>query len=115
MAKKSFGGGFDSMLGGSKKTSEPTPKEPAAAPQKEVKKAVAPGPKGRAYDQTKDGEKRCTYIVRESIDTKLKALSKIEGMNVKDVIGEAFERFINSYEKKHGEIDLSILKKKKIM
>jgi hypothetical protein len=96
MAKKSFSGGLNSLLG------EPTqaeqavePKEPKA-PKKEITKTSQIG--------TKEKETRATFIVNEDLLEKLKAQAYWDRILIKDIINQALEEHIIRYEKKNGEI-----------
>ncbi|SDY06287.1 hypothetical protein [Flavobacterium degerlachei] len=99
MAKKSFSGGLNSLLGDTKPSepSEPTaePKEPKAA-KKEITKSSQIG--------TKAKETRATFIVNEDLLEKLKALAYWDRVLIKDIINQALEEHISRYEKKNGEI-----------
>lgn len=68
-----------------------------------------------AQKGTKEGEARFSTIANIDDCEKLKAIAKIEGLAIKEVVAEAFKRFITEYEKKKGKIDLSVLEKKKIL
>lgn len=95
MSKKDFKGDTSLLLGGessSKKTNEKV-KTSGGVATKTSKKG------------TKENETRATFIVNEEILEKVKAISKLEGAKIKDVIGEALTRFVETYEKKKGAID----------
>ena len=96
MAKKSFSGGLNSLLGDSKPTEAAAePKEPKAD-KKEITKTSQIG--------TKVKETRATFIVNEDLLEKLKSLAYWERVLIKDIVNEAFENHIARYEKKNGEI-----------
>lgn len=96
MAKKSFSGGLNSLLGDTKPT-EPTaePKE-SKAPKREITKTSQIG--------TKEKETRATFIVSEDLLEKMKALAYWDRVLIKDIVNNAFEDYITRYEKKNGEI-----------
>jgi hypothetical protein len=52
----------------------------------------------------KPGETRATFIVQETILDKIKAVAYWDRCNIKDVINDAFEAYINDYEQKKGSI-----------
>nr|WP_181716110.1 hypothetical protein [Flavobacterium sp.]QJS06633.1 partitioning protein ParB [Flavobacterium sp.] len=96
MAKKSFSGGLNSLLGESnpaEKTAEP--KEPKVT-KKEITKTSQIG--------TKEKETRATFIVSEDLLEKMKALAYWDRALIKDIVSNAFEEYIARYEKKNGEI-----------
>lgn len=49
-------------------------------------------------------EDRFTTIVDKEVLKKIRLIATKEGLNVKDVVGAAFEKAIKSYERKHGEL-----------
>lgn len=61
-----------------------------------------------ATSSTKKGlsasEIRATFIVTEHILEKIKAIAYWERLNIKEVVQDALEDFINAYEKKNGTI-----------
>jgi NRPS condensation-like uncharacterized protein len=93
---KNFSGGINSLIGQDK---------PTAKPKKTLKSTSEEG--------TKEGETRATFIVKVELLDKIKAISRIEGFTIKDVTEEALSRFISTYEKKNGKIDLEALSKRK--
>lgn len=67
----------------------PTPPQPEVASTK----------KGLKTDET-----RATFIVREDLLEKLKAIAYWERLNIKDVINEALDRYVGAYERQNGEL-----------
>ena len=61
-------------------------------------------PTKTSQEGTKNNETRATFIVNEKDLEKLKAIARMEHFLIKEVIGEAFTRFIDAYEKKYGEV-----------
>ena len=113
MSKKSFKGDASSLLGGTTKgtTSAKKTAVKRGRPKTSTKVITKTSQIG-----TKENETRATFIVREDTLEKLKAISKLEGAKIKDVVGEAFNRFIKDYEKKKGAIDSEdVLTKKTIL
>lgn len=96
MAKKSFSGGLNSLLG------DTQPKEQAAEPQetKAAKKEITK----TSQIGTKEKETRATFIVNEDLLEKLKALAYWDRVLIKDIVNDALENHITRYEKKNGEI-----------
>ena len=93
MSKKNFTGGLDSLLGEQPlKTKRGRP----ATSTREITKSSQEG--------TKEGETRATFIVKEELVDKLKAIAYWDRMKIKDVIASALEEAVNKYEKKNGEI-----------
>jgi hypothetical protein len=96
MAKKSFSGGLNSLLGDTKQAeAAPAVAEPKAA-KKEITKTSQIG--------TKEKETRATFIVKEDLLEKMKSLAYWDRVMIKDLINEVLEEHITRYEKKNGEI-----------
>ena len=96
MAKKSFSGGLNSLLGDTKPAeAAPVVAEPKAA-KKEITKTSQIG--------TKEKETRATFIVNEDLLEKMKSLAYWDRVLIKDIVNTAFEDYISRYEKKNGEI-----------
>ena len=93
MSKKSFTGGLDSLLGD--QPQRPKRGRPATS-TREITKSSQEG--------TKEGETRATFIVKEELLEKLKAIAYWDRMKIKDVIASALEDAVAKYEKKNGEI-----------
>jgi hypothetical protein len=68
---------------------------PTTPPQPEV----ASIKKGLKSDET-----RATFIVREDLLEKLKAVAYWERLNIKDVINEALDRYVGAYERQNGDL-----------
>lgn len=125
MSKKDFTGNFNSLLG-----TAPTVKE-KAAPKKRAttKKAAAKSPPAKSEkpyltgkkkatkkatakkvdstrDGTKDGEKRASFIVKEETVAKIKAIAYEDRKNIKEVVAEAFEAYLQLWEDENGAIFL---------
>ena len=100
MAKKSFSGGLNSLLGDT--AQQPTKGEQAPAvaepkaPKKEITKTSQIG--------TKEKETRATFIVNEDLLEKMKALAYWDRVLIKDIVNQALEDHIARHEKKNGEI-----------
>ena len=65
----------------------------------EPQPAVASIKKGLKTDET-----RATFIVREDLLEKLKAVAYWERLNIKDVINEALDRYVGAYERQNGDL-----------
>jgi hypothetical protein len=52
----------------------------------------------------KNDETRATFIVREDLLEKLKAVAYWERLNIKDVINEALDRYVGAYERQNGDL-----------
>jgi hypothetical protein len=52
----------------------------------------------------KSDETRATFIVREDLLEKLKAVAYWERLNIKDVINEALDRYVGAYERQNGDL-----------
>lgn len=106
MAKKSFRGGLDSLL-------ESTSEEEVTSTSTKVAQKLLDGldeieqpARGlpRRKDGTLPGETRATFIMKEDILEKLKALAYWERLQIKDLVEEMVVSYIdakdNSYMKK---------------
>ena len=93
MAKKSFSGGLNSLLGDTKQPEQAA--EPKAA-KKEITKTSQSG--------TKVKETRATFIVNEDLLEKMKALAYWDRVLIKDIVNSAIEEHIARHEKKNGDI-----------
>jgi hypothetical protein len=96
MAKKNFSGGLSSLLGDSKQPKQTTEIKEIKAVKKEITKTSQLG--------TKEKETRATFIVKEDLLEKMKALAYWDRALIKDIVNMAFEEHISRYEKKKGEI-----------
>lgn len=96
MAKKSFSGGLNSLLGEPKQAEKAAGTEEPKVPKKEITKTSQIG--------TKDKETRATFIVNEDLLEKMKSLAYWDRVLIKDIVNTAFEEHIARYEKKNGEI-----------
>jgi hypothetical protein len=93
MTKKNFTGGLNSLLGDQPEK----PKRGRPVTQtKEITKSSQEG--------TKENETRATFIVKESLLEKVKAVAYWDRILMKDVINTALEEYLSRYEKKSGEI-----------
>ena len=52
----------------------------------------------------KTDETRATFIVREDLLEKLKAVAYWERLNIKEVINEALDRYVGAYERQNGAL-----------
>jgi hypothetical protein len=93
MAKKSFSGGLNSLLGDTKQPEQAA--EPKVA-KKEITKTSQSG--------TKVKETRATFIVNEDLLEKMKSLAYWDRVLIKDIVNSALEDYFARYEKKNGEI-----------
>ena len=93
MSKKSFTGGLDSLLGD--QPQRPKRGRPATS-TREITKSSQEG--------TKEHETRATFIVREDLLDKLKAIAYWERTMIKEVVNTALQETIAKYEKKNGNI-----------
>jgi len=93
MSKKTFAGGFETLLG----AQPDKPKRGRPATQtKEITKSSQEG--------TKEHETRATFILNEELLEKLKAIAYWDRLLIKDVVNTALADAVAKYEKKHGDI-----------
>jgi hypothetical protein len=102
MAKKSFSGGLNSLLGETKPAEQAAEQAEPKAAKKEITKTSQLG--------TKEKETRATFIVNEDLLEKMKSLAYWDRVLIKDIVNSAFEEHIARYEKKNGEIKLMPIK-----
>jgi len=95
MSKKDFKGGFTDLLGGSK------PDKKKVGRPKDLTKRK---PEKTSQEGTKNDETRATFIVKEDLLNKVKALAYWEREQIKETINSALQNFIYQYEDKNGEI-----------
>lgn len=96
MSKKNFSGGVSSLLG---ETSTQVEKKGPGRPVTQFKEITKTSQEG-----TKEGETRATFIVKEELLDKVKAIAYWDRILFKDVINSALEDAINKHEKKNGDI-----------
>ena len=98
MSKKDFKGGLDSLL------QPTTATEPEETPQ--PKKAGRPKTSTRqitksSQETTKEGETRATFIVKEDLLEKVKAVAYWERVMIKDIVNTALQDYIDTYTAKN--------------
>jgi hypothetical protein len=93
MTKKDFSGGLNSLLGNQ-------PEKPKVGRPKTNFKEITKS----SQEGTKENETRATFIVREDLLEKLKAVAYWERMLYKEVVNTALEEYLSRYEKKNGTI-----------
>lgn len=93
MSKKNFTGGLNSLLGD--QPEKPKKGRPVTS-TREITKSSQEG--------TKEGETRATFIIKEELLDKVKALAYWERLKIKDVLNTALEETVARYEKKNGDI-----------
>lgn len=94
MSKKNFTGGLSSLLG-----EQPEPKK-VGRPVTQFKEITKSSQEG-----TKENETRATFIVKEDLLEKLKAVAYWDRLLIKDVINEALQDAVNKYIDKNGELN----------
>ena len=57
-----------------------------------------------SQEKTQEGETRATFIVREDLLEKIKAVAYWERARIKDIINGALVDVVERYEAEHGEI-----------
>lgn len=106
MAKKTFKGGIDSLLGDNTTKQTTRKKETRGRPRTNFKKVER-----SAEDGTKEGETRYTVLIKIDTLEKLKAIAYMSGTaegrkTIKDVVAEMSEQYVDRFEKKHGIIKI---------
>jgi len=92
MSKKDFKGGFGDLLGDNK---------PKVGRPKDLSKRK---PEKTSQEGTKNNETRATFIVNEELLEKVKAVAYWERQQIKNIVGDALQGYVDKYEKKSGEI-----------
>lgn len=92
MSKKDFKGGFTDLLGDNK---------PKVGRPKDLSKRK---PEKSSQEGTKNDETRATFIVREDLLEKVKALAYWEREQIKQTIDKALQGYVDKYENKNGDI-----------
>lgn len=95
MSKKDFKGGFTDLLGDNKPV-----KKKVGRPRDLSKRK----PDKTSQEGTKNNETRATFIVKEELLDKLKAIAYWDRVLIKDVVNTAIQEAVSKYEKKSGEI-----------
>lgn len=104
MGKKNFNQGINSLLGSSRELVSNTEIQelssisnfPSQREQKRTTSSVKAG--------LKEGETRATLILNELVIEKLKAISYWDRIPLKTVVDDALKAFIETYEKKNGDV-----------
>lgn len=93
MSKKNFTGGLSSLLGDQPEK----PKRGRPVTQtKEITKSSQEG--------TKENETRATFIVKEELLDKLKAIAYWDRVLIKDVVNTALQEAVDKYEQQKGDV-----------
>jgi hypothetical protein len=83
----------------------PEPPSIAAAPEPEVvEEPETPMSVASVKRGLKGNETRATFIVDETLLEKLKAIAYWERLNIKEVINETFQNYIDNYEKQNNPV-----------
>ncbi len=96
MAKKSFSGGLNSLLGDTKPAEQAQAVITPKAEKIEITKTSKIG--------TKEKETRATFIVQEELLDKMKSIAYWDRVLIKDIINQAMEDYVTKHEKKNGAI-----------
>ena len=100
MSKKNFTGGLSTVLGESSKSKSRSSEKVVRGRPKTNFKTIT----NKAQVGTKEGEIRATFIVREDLLEKLKAIAYWDRTLIKEVVDKALEEAVVKYEKKNGAI-----------
>jgi hypothetical protein len=101
MSKKNFTGGLNSLLGDTSKGDDPREDKAKVGRPKTSTKVISKS----SQEGTKENETRATFIVREDLLEKLKAIAYWDRVLIKEVINPALEEAVSKYEKKNGTIN----------
>lgn len=92
MSKKNFTGGLNSLLGDNPKPKRGRPKTSTRVVTKS------------SQEGTKEKETRATFIVKEELLDKLKAIAYWDRKLIKEVVNTALQDIVDKYEEKNGDI-----------
>lgn len=95
MSKKDFKGGFTDLLGDTRPT-----KSKGGRPKDPTKRK----PEKSSQEGTKNDETRATFIVKEELLARVKALAYWEREQIKETIHRALEDYVERYETSNGKI-----------
>lgn len=98
---KSFLGGLHSLLGENEKEEEQLQKQTKARPKTQIKEITKSSQEG-----TLAGETRATFIVKEDLLQKIKAVAYWERAQIKEIINQALEDFLCVKGEKHVQTAL---------
>lgn len=110
MAKKSFGEGLTSLLGGAptastqRREQRQVQSDPSEAQAPEV---AEPTQKSKGRPRKTDGSKGAFFVVDAEQLMKVQQIAKDNGLQIKQVLGKALATFIEAYEAKHGKITIT--------
>jgi hypothetical protein len=93
MSKKNFTGGLSSLLGDQ-------PEKPKRGRPVTQTKVITKS----SQEGTKENETRATFIVKEELLDKLKAIAYWDRVLIKEVINGALQDAVAKYEKKSGKL-----------
>lgn len=93
MAKKDFSGGLSSLLG------DQPEKSKVGRPKTNFKEVTKSSQEG-----TTEGETRATFILKEDLLDKVKAVAYWERLKIKEVVNTALEEYLSRYEDKNGVV-----------
>ena len=99
MNNKSLDALFTGLTGSSRPL---TPDNPV---ESQPSKVAASNERTAMLSQEKQPEERFCTIVQSETLRKIRIIANREGLQIKDVVGVAFEKAIKSYERKHGTVD----------
>jgi len=94
MSKKDFKGGLDSLL------------QPSAEPQTQPKKTGRPKTSTRqitksSQENTKEGETRATFIVKEPLLEAVKNIAYWDRIMIKDIVNQALQDYVDAHSTKN--------------
>jgi len=96
MSKKDFKGVFTDLLGDNKPV-----KKKVGRPKDQTKRK----PDKTSQEGTKNDETRATFIVKEELLDKVKALAYWEREQIKETINKALQSYVDKHETKNGAIN----------
>ena len=99
--KKVLSGGLNSLLGEEKELkNKPSLLKPKRGRPKTQTKVITKS----SQEGTKENETRATFIVKEDLLEKLKAIAYWDRRLIKEVVNQSLEETVKKYERKNGPV-----------
>lgn len=111
MAKKNLASLMSGLMGEGQPETDEQPRtaevaQPEQAPARETKERRGPGRPRKGETAEKSNEIRATFIVDPELVKKVKYISLVDGLLLKDVVNAALSEYVDSWESRNGKIRL---------
>ena len=98
MAKKNFANDLQNFVRKGEKEQEPEKEVPAVETPKEIK------PRGVGRPKEHEPYEKTTVTFPPEMMGKLKVMCLYQGKQIREVLADALDKYINEYEQEHGAI-----------